>query len=164
MSKVAWSRAVVFLVAATGLADSACTVSVTGDDGGAGGQPAGDGDAAAQPEASGDDGGETPDSSTACAIGVSTGSAACDDCIDSNCCSAVVACDGETKTNADSTDCEEIDSCYGDCLSPPVDSGVTPGTASDCATLCSGTHTMQGQTDFNALQSCTQTSCASQCQ
>jgi hypothetical protein len=162
MSKVAWSSAVVFLVAALGTTSSGCTVTITGDDGGGVG-PTGDDEDAAQPDASGDDAGQTPDGST-CSVGVTTGSTACDDCIESSCCDAVVTCDSEPTSGGAMTDCEEIDSCYGDCLSPPAGSGVAPDSATECAMLCATGHTPNGNTDFTALQSCTSANCASQCQ
>jgi hypothetical protein len=156
MKRLAWSAGfVVLAVVAAG--DSGCSITVdTGDDGGTVVVPPGDDEGQAEASAP-EDAGATDDGGT-CAVGVDSGNAACDACIESSCCGALVACDGEPIDDAGETgtmtDCEEIIGCYNDCIVPPADSGEAPGSPGDCTQLCSNGHTQQGATDFKTLQMC----------
>jgi hypothetical protein len=167
MKKLAWSAGfVVFAAVAAG--DAGCSITV--DSGGDSGTDFPGDDAGGQTEAStGDDAGAQPETGSAddggvCAVGVDTGNAACDACVESSCCDALIRCDGEPAADdAGATDCEEFISCYNDCLVPPAGSGEDAGTPSDCKALCSSGHTTQGAADFQAVETCLTTNCASQC-
>jgi hypothetical protein len=165
MKKLARSAGfVVLAVVAAG--DSACTITVdTGDDAGTV-VPPGDERDEAQVEASTPEDDSATDDGGTCAVGVDSGNAACDACVESSCCGALVACDGEPLDPAGAgtmTDCEEIIACYNDCIVPPAGSGEAPGSQADCTQLCSNGHTQQSATDFQSLQMCLATSCTSAC-
>lgn len=153
-------RATRLLVAGFVASGTGCTLTVTGGDNDGG--PS-DFDAAA--DASRDafvaeaaplgDGGlscQLPDGSDACTL-----------CLAANCCREEVACNSE-PTDAGTTECEDIASCYNDCVSPPADSGIAPGTSMDCVTACFASHSAQAQSDFSAVKTCTATFCSTSCQ
>jgi hypothetical protein len=171
MKRFAWSPALVIaLLGAIAVPDSACTLVVGGDDGG---NPLTDDSGSAQDVATtGDTGtqvdtgvqadtGTQPDAGAqaeagdggSCSVTVDTGSAACDQCVDSSCCAQLVMCDGEV-TDASTTECEDIASCYSDCMSPPATSGVDAGSPAECSTECIMGHSTQSQTDFLRLTAC----------
>ena len=163
MKELVWSAGFVVLGAVVA-GSSACTITVDSGDDAATVGPTGDDDSGPQVEASAPDDAGAVEAGGVCAIGVDSGNASCDACIESSCCGALVACDGEPIDDAGTmTDCEEISSCYNDCIVPPADSGVAPGTPGDCTQLCSTGHTQQGATDFEMLQMCIATSCTSSC-
>ncbi len=169
MKKLAWSAGFAVFAAVAG-AGSACTVTTDNGDGGGTGVVAPD-DAGGQPDATTqEDTGTTTSAEAAtddggsCSLGVDTGNPACDSCVESSCCDTLVACDTGAASNSTASECEDIASCYGDCLFPPADSGQTMGTPSDCSSLCSTSHSTQSVTAFTNLQNCITTGCATQCQ
>jgi hypothetical protein len=163
------------------LATSACTVSVTNgpidgsvffDDGGPDSSSvvtpdSGTPDVTATPD-TGTDGGVSPTDATttdgAPVCTVPAGSGACDTCVLQSCCAENQACATGPMDDAGNTECENIASCFNDCRMPPADSGIAPDTIANCITTCSGGHTTADTTAFQALETCQQTNCGTQCQ
>jgi hypothetical protein len=177
MKKIAWSAGFVIL-GALAAADSACTVTVNGDDGG--NPPTDDGGGAVE-TSTGIDTGTQPDVGTTVDTGApdvnsandsGTGSDGpvctpttadpCEVCVSSHCCAESTACgSGPAVDDAGLSDCEEIVDCYQGptgCTTP--DSGFDAG---ECTTVCEAGHTTQGQADFAALFNCTAQHCATEC-
>jgi hypothetical protein len=143
---------------------TACTVtstSSTGDDSGI----------VYQNEAGNDgggtsDSGSTTDSSAADAnfCAPTDGSSSCETCLLQNCCAEEDRCGSEPVDDATgNTDCQDIASCFNDCIQPPPGSGVEAGMPADCTTTCVAGHTAQGTSDFRALATCGNTHCPTQC-
>jgi hypothetical protein len=144
---------------------AACTVtttSSTGDDSGIVTLPDASHDGGSTP----DSGGGTPDSGTADAnfCEPTDSSSSCETCLLQNCCAEEEKCGSEPVDDATgNTDCQDIASCFNDCIQPPPGSGVEAGTPADCTTTCVAGHTAQGTTDFKALATCGNTHCPTQC-
>ncbi len=130
-----------------------------------GGATADAGDAAAEtgPDAATDaaaDGG-------VCAVSAATGSAACDQCLNAQCCSALVSCDtadSAGRNDAGATACEQLAQCLLDCLAGNPDAGVDGGTLSDCQTACNPSYSAGAQQSATALLQCQSMTCSTQCQ
>jgi hypothetical protein len=113
-----------------------------------------------------DAGFETGDGGT-CAIGADTGSPSCDQCVDSACCTALVACgtpDDAGSDDAGASACEQLLQCTLDCLAGNPDAGLDAGSLSDCQAICNPSYTLTEQQNANALIQCQATNCAPQCQ
>jgi hypothetical protein len=103
----------------------------------------------------------------ACTVGATTGSAACDQCLSTQCCNALVACDTPDSAgvnDAGASACEQLLSCILDCVAGNADAGVAPGTLSQCQMICDPIYTSTEQQSANAVLSCETSSCASMCQ
>jgi hypothetical protein len=181
MKKLFWSLPFV-IVGAIGAADSACTLTI--DNGGPATDDSGTGpestvvetgsdtsttlDAAADMGSQQDSGAVADSEGGTCAATIDTGNATCDQCLDMACCAQLTACVGEPALDGSGTECLAIASCFNDCVSPPADSGVAPGTPAQCTIDCEGpdggTYSAQGRTDFQNLTGCaTGPACASSC-
>ncbi len=145
---------------------SACTVTVGGDDGGpstldvvtaeaATPEAATTGDVAALPDTA-----LLSDASITCKA--PQGSNACTLCLAASCCRDESACASE-PTDGSTTECQDIASCYNDCVAPPADSGIGAGTATECATACFASHSAQAIADFSAVKACATASCGAAC-
>jgi hypothetical protein len=140
---------------------SACTLTVSGGDvdGGLAADSAtadGVGQSEAGPTPTGDGGSlcTVPDGSDACVL-----------CLAANCCLEETACSPphEALDDSGTTECQQIQSCYNDCVRPPPDSGIAADTATSCLAACQGGHSSQGGADFQMLRACAATSCSAQC-
>jgi hypothetical protein len=146
-----------------------CTSNATGAEGGndGGGESGSDAVSDSGNDALNDSGLETGVDSGICAVGADTGSPSCDQCIDSLCCPALVACgspDAAGVDDAGATACEQLIQCTLDCRAGNPDAGVDGGSLSDCETICNPSYTVSEQQNANALLQCQATSCTQQCQ
>jgi hypothetical protein len=104
---------------------------------------------------------------TACSILASTGRVACDQCIDAECCAALVACDTPDSAGVDdagASACDSLAQCLLDCIAGNPGARVPPGTLASCQTLCDPPYSSTEQQNASALVQCQQDSCAAQCQ
>ena len=85
----------------------------------------------------------TPPTTTQC--GNRTGRSTCDVCINSNCCSAQLACDANPS-------CRSLVSCDATC-----------GSNADCRQRCYSTYSA-GTADLNTLDGCVATACGASCE
>ena len=103
-----------------------------------------------------------------CSLGVDTGNPACDQCLMSQCCSQILACDTPDEAGVDdggNSACEQLLSCYASCLTGNPDAGVPPGTLSSCQSLCDvPPYTQQEEQAASALVQCQIASCSQACQ
>jgi hypothetical protein len=102
-----------------------------------------------------------------CSVGADTGSPTCDQCFDSLCCAALVACatpDAAGVNDAGASACEQLLQCTLDCLAGNPDAGVDAGTLSGCEAICNPIYTAPEQQSANALLQCQATNCTQQCQ
>ena len=102
-----------------------------------------------------------------CAVSADTGSPNCDQCIDSQCCTALVACgtpDAAGVDDAGASACEQLLGCTLDCLAGNPDAGLDAGSMGDCQALCNPSYTLSEQQNASALLQCQTTSCSAQCQ
>jgi hypothetical protein len=102
----------------------------------------------------------------ACAVTASTGSTGCDQCLDSQCCSALVSCDTPDDAgvnDAGASACEQLLGCIRDCIAGNPDAGVPPSTLSECQPICSPSYTPSEQQSANALLQCQASSCSTAC-
>jgi hypothetical protein len=176
MKKIAWSTGFVIL-AAVAAADSACTVTVNnGDDGGnfatddgGNAQETSTGtDTGTQPDAGLDTGSQVDTGATAdgsdsgmCPTAIDTGSAPCDQCIESLCCSQLDACataDDAGLDDAGASACARLTQCVFDWVAADAGS-VSSGEAS-----CGPAYSQTEQTQSHALITCLYGSCATLCQ
>lgn len=178
MKKIAWSAGFVIL-AAIGAADSACTVTVNGDDGG--NLPTDDGGTAqdtstgsdtgtqaetgTQADAGTDTGSQVetsaPADSGVCASQIDTGSVPCDQCIESMCCSQLDACataDDAGVDDAGASACARLTQCVFDWVAADA------GSLASGEATCGPSYTQTEQTQSHALITCIYGSCAAQCQ
>jgi hypothetical protein len=187
MKQLSWSLSLV-IVGTIAAVDSACTVTVnSGDDGGnpanGTGSDATASDTGALPNEAGPDMGSSSDGGSSiedtgsgddggCSSSLVTGDGgnpSCDQCRTAACCTPLNACLGEPLLDSGVTDCESLISCFNDCISPPADSGVAPGTLASCTMDCEGpdggdAHSAQAKMDFQALSTCIANAmCASVC-
>ncbi|HLK38241.1 MAG TPA: hypothetical protein VKU41_15870 [Polyangiaceae bacterium] len=168
MKTYAWYLALGALGAGTIAASTACTVTTvnTPDDSGAT-VMINDGGSAESSTADG----EGPDTgvileAATCNTTVTSGSAACDMCLQANCCQQVVACDTPDDAGVDDAGlsmCEKLIGCVSDCVSPPAGSNVDAGTTSSCFSTCGASYSTAEVNAANTLVSCTTASCASMC-
>lgn len=155
-----------FLAVTMTAAFVACAASSsdpTGAGGGDGG--ASDGSSARDTGASASDAGSGTDASTAkdaatCKLTkpYATKDVACNDCAAENCCEVVNACYGDT-------DCDDgYVNCILACVLLPDDAGPDAGDAgvATCTAAC-GTQYPKGKTEYDAIDSCIASSCASAC-
>ncbi|MDP9036337.1 MAG: hypothetical protein M3O50_16170 [Myxococcota bacterium] len=159
-------RATLLLLPCMAVGTSACTVTVGGDDGGTSAFDVATVDGATPEAASTADGnlppdtGSTGDAEIKCTA--AQGSNACTFCLAASCCREESACASE-PTDGGTTECQDIASCYNDCLAPPADSGVAAGTSMECETACFASHSSQAITDFSAVKACATASCGATC-
>ena len=110
-----------------------------------------------------------PDSSDGgvCSVGASSGSAACDQCLSTQCCAQLVACDTPDEAGVDdagNSACESILSCLDACVTGNPDAGVPPESLSMCETDCGNAYSPQEQQAATNLVQCQASSCAQACQ
>jgi hypothetical protein len=137
-----------------------CTSNATGADSG---NDAADGGT----DAPIDNGSETSVEGGVCAIGADTGSASCDQCLDSLCCTALVACgtlDAAGANDAGASACEQLLQCILDCVAGNPDAGVSAGSQSSCEAICNPSYTPSEQQSASALLQCQMGNCTQQCQ
>jgi len=111
--------------------------------------------------------GGSSEAGASCKVGVSSGSAACDTCVDNACCNQLTACDTPDDAGTDSSGqsaCERLIGCLLDCMVGNPDAGVDAGSPAECQTLCNPSYTMSEQQAAQAVMSCEMTSCGSLCQ
>ncbi len=143
---------------------SACTLTVSGGD-------VDGGSAADSATADGTTGGgvgqseaaPTGDGASLCTV--PDGSEACLLCLAANCCLEESACSPPYEAIDDSgtTECQQIQSCYNDCVTPPPDSGIAADTPTNCLAACQGGHSSQAGADFQMLRACAVASCSARC-
>jgi hypothetical protein len=100
-------------------------------------------------------------------VGAATGSATCDQCLDSQCCTALVSCDTPDSAGVDdagSSACEQLLGCTLDCLAGNPDAGVDGGTLTTCEALCNPSYTLSEQQNATALLQCQAANCSTSCQ
>lgn len=103
----------------------------------------------------------------ACAVAATTGSASCDQCLDSQCCTALVACDTQDDagvSDAGASACEQLLGCILDCVAGNADAGVDGGSLSDCQSVCNPSYTSTEQQNATAVLTCQSSNCSSSCQ
>lgn len=101
-----------------------------------------------------------------CAVGATTASANCDQCLSSQCCAALVACaatDAAGVNDAGASACEQLLGCIVDCVAGNPDAGVAPGTLSDCQSVCGPSYTSSEQQNASGVLACQSSSCSSSC-
>ena len=104
---------------------------------------------------------------SSCKVGVSSGNAACDTCIDNSCCTPLTTCDTPDDAGTDSsglTACERLVTCLLDCMAGNPDAGVDAGSAADCQSLCNPSYSASEQSSAQAVMTCEMSSCATACQ
>src|SRR5579884_3787569 len=77
-----------------------------------------------------------------CVLPITTGAAACDQCVEAHCCPQAAACDtpGDGGVNdAGLTECEQLTGCVSDCIA------ADGGTSSSCFDLCKGAYSPADQ-------------------
>jgi hypothetical protein len=142
-----------------GAEDAPNDASASPDEGGNEAGPDADNDAAGQAETGLDAG--------VCAVISGTGSAGCDQCLDAQCCQAIVACatpDDAGTNDAGASACEQLLQCTLDCIGGNPDAGLDGGAPGDCESLCNPTYTVSQQMAANGVLQCLMTNCSAQCQ
>jgi hypothetical protein len=102
-----------------------------------------------------------------CTVGADTGTAACDQCLDANCCPALTACGTEDEAGVDDagvTACGQLVQCILDCVAGNAEAGIDGGTLSSCESDCGGSYSTTDQLNADSLVLCQATSCSAQCQ
>jgi hypothetical protein len=150
------------IIAVTASATVACSSSTTStptDDAGAvdaGGNSEVDSAAEAQAEAAATgDGGS-------CSLALDTGSADCDTCVETSCCTALTTCDTPDDGGVDdagTSQCELLLGCIND-FNSTSDAGVDAGGGE---TACAPSYTAEELTNATGVLTCIRTSCATQC-
>jgi len=106
-------------------------------------------------------GDETATAEAASCGSFTTGSATCDQCVQTNCCAAAATCDTADSNGLDDggfTSCEQLVSCVDDVCSSDAGSNLT-----DCEMTCNGTYTSDEQMNADALLTCVSTNCMTEC-
>jgi hypothetical protein len=94
----------------------------------------------------------------------STGSSACDECVNTSCCTPAATCDLAGDAGVDSmglSSCEQLVSCVED-LCAPGDAGDA-GNLTDCEMTCNPSYDTATQANADALLTCVSTTCMTQC-
>jgi hypothetical protein len=159
-------------VSAVAVAAAACSSTTTvnntpGDDASTDANTTPESDAAADTSTTA----PTPDSSTTvttdaaeeaaatCSVTLDTGSADCDTCVATSCCTALTTCDPADDAgdnDAGLSACEQLLGCISDVNS--ADGGTDGGAAT-----CNPSYQSDEQTNAAAVLTCIETSCATQC-
>ncbi|HLK37703.1 MAG TPA: hypothetical protein VKU41_13175 [Polyangiaceae bacterium] len=111
--------------------------------------------------------GTASDAGSACGVGVSSGSATCDSCLESTCCGALTACDTPDDggvNDAGMSQCEALVGCILDCVAGNADAGIAAGTTSSCESVCNPTYSASEQASAQALLACETSNCSAACQ
>ncbi len=101
-----------------------------------------------------------------CAVTADTGVAACDQCVNSTCCAALVACGSLDDAGADdagASACEQLLKCTLDCVAGNPDAGLMPGTLTSCQMLCNPSYSSSEQANATGLLQCLTTACGQAC-
>jgi hypothetical protein len=97
-----------------------------------------------------------------CSIGLDTGDATCNTCVETSCCTQLTTCDVTDDAGANDAGfsaCEQLLACIND-VNSTTDGG---GEAGAGETACDGTYEQSEQTNAEAVLTCIRTSCATQC-
>ncbi|HZU84655.1 MAG TPA: hypothetical protein VE987_17115, partial [Polyangiaceae bacterium] len=100
---------------------------------------AGTADAGTDTDAGTDSAADTSTDAGTCPIGASTGSTSCDQCLESQCCAQIVACDTPDDAGVDdggASACEQLVQCTLDCAAGNAEAGVDGGSVSGCEAIC----------------------------
>ena len=91
------------------------------------------------------------DTGGGCTLAMSLGTAACDTCMENNCCTQANTCFNDS-------DCIALDDCYFNCLQT-----TDAATQGACVSACDSAHP-NSVTKWDNAATCLQTSCSSACQ
>jgi hypothetical protein len=97
-----------------------------------------------------------------CSVGLDTGAAACDSCVDSSCCTPLTTCvtpDDAGTDDAGNSACLQLLFCIND-VNVSSDAGVDSGSGE---TFCNSNYSASEQAAAQAVLTCIRTSCAAQC-
>jgi hypothetical protein len=100
------------------------------------------------------------DTGATCGIGVATGTAACDTCIEASCCTALTTCDTPDDAGVDdagSSSCEQLVACIDDVNASDPDGGA------DAGDICNASYAADVQAKAAGFFGCIATSCATPC-
>jgi hypothetical protein len=133
---------------------------VTADDAGDGATITNDGATVTPDTGTGDDAGDG--AAATCGAALDTGSADCDTCVATSCCTALTTCvtpDDAGVDDAGSSACEQLLGCIND-YNTTTDAGTDAGAGESA---CDPSYTADEQTSAEAVFTCIRTSCATQC-
>jgi hypothetical protein len=167
------------IVGVSAVAVAGCTVNTTNNNGtGDAGDDASTTDDAttgtSEPDAATDTGttpatdGSTPvvadagDSGGSCAVALDTGSADCDSCVATSCCTQLTSCDTPDDAgvnDAGASACEQLITCIND-FNTSTDAGVDAGAGESA---CNTAYTPTEVTTGAALLTCIRGTCGTQC-